>query len=173
MMMAQAAYMADMLERDAHKYFSSYVKRLHRFREQAAEFVNIRLLNRINTDWGKLVFVCPDYRGADLDTFLRSRGIQIEAAYSNYIIAMTSVADTSDGFNRLLAALSEADEIIRASGCPPPPSSAALTAGTPAADHIIPYPPGIPLVLAGELVTDEHIRKINEYTANGAYVSGV
>ena len=45
-------------------------------------------------------------------------------------------------------------------------------AGTVCAETIIPYPPGIPLLLKGELITDEAIKLLNALMKSGARFQG-
>ena len=45
-------------------------------------------------------------------------------------------------------------------------------AGKVCAETIIPYPPGIPLLLTGELITDEKIKQLTELLFAGARFQG-
>ncbi|MCU7558417.1 Orn/Lys/Arg family decarboxylase [Macrococcus capreoli] len=45
--------------------------------------------------------------------------------------------------------------------------------GKISAEHIIPYPPGIPYILAGEAITMHHIQHIQKFIAAGGHVHGV
>ena len=42
--------------------------------------------------------------------------------------------------------------------------------GTVAAASIIPYPPGIPLLLGGEMVTEEHVQSLGKLIATGGKI---
>lgn len=45
--------------------------------------------------------------------------------------------------------------------------------GCISADNIIPYPPGIPYILAGEEITEQHVKHIQKFLTSGGKVHGV
>jgi arginine decarboxylase len=45
-------------------------------------------------------------------------------------------------------------------------------AGRVSAEYVTPYPPGIPAVAPGELITDAIVGYLEEIVANGAFVEG-
>lgn len=45
--------------------------------------------------------------------------------------------------------------------------------GRQSAEHIIPYPPGIPFILAGETITERHIAQLTSHIAAGGKVHGI
>ena len=124
--------------------------------------------------------------GRDLELLLlRKYGLQLEMSSLTYAIAMTSICDTEEGFRRLGDALLAIDASIPAPGgeklqAQPliPPSlplpkifcsfSEAETlpgeyvklehaAGRVMKEFVIPYPPGIPVLAPGEVVSAEAI----------------
>ena len=46
------------------------------------------------------------------------------------------------------------------------------TAGRVIREMVVPYPPGIPLLCPGEVITEEHVRAIQEYRARGCEIHG-
>ena len=46
------------------------------------------------------------------------------------------------------------------------------TSGEVSSELIIPYPPGIPVLAPGEVITDEKVAYLEEGVAHGMYVSG-
>lgn len=104
--------------------FDMYVERLKAFREKVKTFTHIKLLDKsilgksavYDLDLGKLVIVINSkrYTGHDVyEILLEKYELQLEMAASDYVIAMTSMADTDEGFDRLYGALEEIDRDIR------------------------------------------------------------
>ena len=136
--------------------------------------------------------------GVDLYEMLLNRyRIQCEMVSKNYVLAMTSLADTKEGFNRLLEALLDIDRNISRENKQAQTSlfyvtdlRLALTPyeaynlrkesinldesiGNIAAEYIYLYPPGIPLVVPGEEITKEIISRIKEYKKAGLHIKGM
>jgi len=104
--------------------FEQYTKRLENFREKLKNLTHIRLLDKsvlsksaiYDLDMGKLIILVNSqrYTGHDVYKILLDKyHLQMEMAATDYIIAMTSVSDTEEGFNRLYEALEEIDRDIR------------------------------------------------------------
>ncbi len=120
-----------------------------------------------------------------LDKYL----LQLEMATVDYAIAMTSICDTDDGFDRLAKALNEIEETLDFVPCdnkeqaPELPErvmpvsdsrrqsghfveiSSAL--GEISREYIYAYPPGIPLIVPGERITKSIIGQILALTSKG------
>lgn len=148
-------------------------------------------------DLGKIV-ICTNrcsLSGVRLSEILREKyQIELEMAYSFYAVAMTSVCDTKSNFERLANALieidSETDVIDTAadSAHPEPPIlerseftfanlpeegesiKLASSVGRISLEYIFAYPPGIPLVVPGELINEELVSYINALSASGVEV---
>lgn len=111
--------------------------------------------------------------------------IQPEMYYTDYVLCMTSVCDTKEGLSRLSSALNEIDASINCNNRPssafqniPLPEikckiSTALSreseiiniknaAGKTMQEYIYAYPPGIPISVPGEIITDELIKLLSE-----------
>lgn len=150
-------------------------------------------------------------------------GLQCEMALEGYALAMTSVMDTKEGYERLKKALYEIDEnwggetepvsaevleteltsveeVDKASGqkCgeaamaigAPPAQNALLTitqaeyaeksavefrqaAGEISGEYLYLYPPGVPLLVPGEQITEEIIRKAEYWKSLGFELQGL
>lgn len=127
--------------------------------------------------------------------------LQMEMVSGNYVLAMTSIMDTDEGLERLSAALHEIDEqlekaqdvkgeinagftarmykknprkmqIYKATELPEREVSFGEAVGEMSADYVFLYPPGIPLLVPGEVITGEFIEKIRECQRRGLNVEG-
>jgi len=106
----------------------------------------------------------------------------------DYVIMMTSVWDDKDDYDKLVKALFEIDKFIscdisadktgnicvhtddsdyNAAGSADNLQHISAKPGDIANDIIYVYPPGIPIISAGEIYTEEIIDKINYYIENG------
>lgn len=128
---------------------------------------------------------------------LKEHKLQLEMATVNYGLAMTSCMDSKEGFSRLIEALDKMDKDINTdiktdkerkmkTGEPlkiaMKISDAKKTkghkvdfdkaAGHISKEYIYLYPPGIPLVVPGEVIDEDMIKMIQEYLHFGLNVQG-
>lgn len=135
-----------------------------------------------------------------LHLLLSKYHIQLEMSSFEYGLAMTSIADTEQGFIRLRDALYEIDETLEfttnseydgfaweclncKNGKGLVPSDAAQAETVPvllekskeqiATEHIIIYPPGVPLVAAGERISESAVHLVETALQTGYEVLGV
>ena len=184
--------------------FDKYLSRLSRLEERLSRLKHLSLLFHADKkiaslfacDRSKLVIsTCgTNLTGVELANILRKNySLEIEMAAGDYIIAMTSVCDTDEGFQRLTDALTEID-----AQCVPtdkvrdgewrfsiPPRSLLPCECESAEKRVVPlceaeglvsmedifaYPPGIPLVVRGEILTGEVLRQAAEMRAKGVNI---
>ena len=201
----------NLIKDHGRELFDDYKKRLISFREGVATLKNIRLyapLNAFNYDYGKLVITAGDNLGAKLYRYLYdNHHLVMEMKSKDYVIAMTSIFDTDEGFYRLLKALKELDSdetfftldnkanfdytlMDRRWGTLPErkyiPYEAVRLAdiygkykvsldtsqGLTSADYVYFYPPGIPLLVPGEVIEENVIRHIKAARLAGIEVYG-
>lgn len=127
--------------------------------------------------------------------------LQMEMVSADYVLGMTSLMDTDEGMRRLVTALHEIDEKNRNTDLGGEVPEAGFTAriyrenprrmqiyqaldlpyrevpfdeavGKMAADYVYLYPPGIPLIVPGEVITEEFIRHIRECRERKLNVEG-
>jgi lysine decarboxylase len=153
----------------------------------------------IDIDYSKIVIDCTDtdITGTQLDRILREKyNIQVELSGLNHIIAMTSICDSKYGFNKLVKSLIEIDntliknnkeieiyDIINNAEVRYNPRDAfnknklemrlENAVGEISGDFVIPFPPGIPLVVPGEVITEKSIDLINRYKEVGIEIMGL
>ena len=159
--------------------FCAYVKRLENLRAEIRALENLQLIDGVRNafayDISKIVVAADD--GAGLELALRQKyNLQMEMNSDNFVLAMTSVADTAQGFERLSKALRELDKFFKKVDkklSPEYPKAVEVMSirsaiygdtqklrlgdaeGRIAAENIAPYPPGLPICLPGELISAE------------------
>ena len=185
-LMEQSARCIHLMEQQGEGLVSAWMARIRTFEKAISSLTKLRLYYREvlpSCAWaydpGKLVIGTrgTTLTGQALAEILRKDyQMELEMAASDYVIAMTSLADTNEGFDRLARALCEIDVRIQAdelastmtlpqlhtvyapwqvSDIPQLNVSTAQADGCVAAEYVWAYPPGIPLVVPGELVTGE------------------
>jgi arginine/lysine/ornithine decarboxylase len=153
-----------LLEQHKIAWFSQWQARLDAFFAHAARWRRLRLL--APDDRSKL---CVDAgNGAHAAAFLRARGIEPEYARGRCVLLLTSPCDTE----AMMACLAEALDALDAQPAPPPAAPAAILPAAPcpvtpafallppaaclgrvAAEYLWQYPPGIPLCIPGQVIT--------------------
>ncbi len=172
--------------------FTPYVKRIEQFYERAAAFKNLCLFESAEFDKGKIVISTEkaDISGFELKkTLLEDYKIELEMAMPNYALAMTSVADTDEGFDRLISALAAIDSSLSPAKktvlfAPPVlekvfepfegenevflPAKNSL--GKISAEYIFAYPPGSPIIAPGERITASALEYLDHLYSSGAQI---
>ena len=87
--------------------FKEYINILKNLRKNIAKLNNIRLMD--SDDISKIILICDDGKYL-YDRLLDEYKVQLEMASFKYVIAMTSVADKQEYYDRFLSALKEIDE---------------------------------------------------------------
>lgn len=135
------------------------------------------------------------------DILLHTYHLQMEMSSGHYVTALTSIMDSAEGLNRLFAALKEIDRKFHPSDSSPqnrlltsehiyqipkPGMSISLALEQPgellplkastghvSQEYIYLYPPGIPLVAPGEILTGNILRTISQCQKQGLSVEGL
>ena len=133
--------------------------------------------------------------GVEVESDLMAAGVPVEMADRDTIVAMTTLADDASTLQRYTAALVRSIE--RRRGIPRPVTSSAgwivspeqrvgpreaffgavetvaftQAAGRVSAELVALYPPGVPVLAPGELVTDETLATLTEAAADGVRVA--
>ena len=131
--------------------------------------------------------------------FLERYHLQMEMSGPDYVVGIASIADTEEGFSRLSRALHELargyagcrEKTGRFPGAAATPRlplvpavsasaerekelcSFSAAAGGIAAAYVYLYPPGIPLLVPGERITEEAVCRIGEWLEAGFAVHGL
>lgn len=126
--------------------------------------------------------------------------IQIEMASTDYIIAMTSICDTNSGFIRLSDALLDIDRQVKYKAKADvswldlnslyQEADVVMTSydamnsqltyipfkeseGRITGEYIYLYPPGIPILVPGERITNTHLSQLQKYREIGLQIQGL
>lgn len=143
--------------------------------------------NVFGFDPGKIVISVrnTDINGKDLyDLLLKDYQIQLEMACNDFALAMTSICDTEEGFARLGDALLKIDKSLNEKmKCPVvtkyllPASCMSIycaeigegkftcldqSIGKISREFVYAYPPGIPIIVPGEMINGEIVRQIKK-----------
>ena len=197
-----------LLEEQRMELFAQFYKNRQQFFEQVKELKHIKILNYnivgtygvVAMDVCKLVISVhdTDCSGQRLyEMLLHEYGLQMEMAAATYVLAIVTIMDTKEGFDRLAKALLAIDKILHLSVETQIETVAGYDCGKQvfvigeavekewenceltvcknciAADYICVYPPGIPLIVPGEQFTSELIRQIETYQREGLCLLGV
>ena len=120
LMMASIDHCMNLLEKEGKKLFDKYRQRLTEFLNQCRHLKHLRILDRqsfdteqaYDFDMSKIVIYVSPVRACGkwlYDILLNKYHLQMEMASRDYVIAMTSICDTEEGFRRLYQALEEID----------------------------------------------------------------
>lgn len=132
------------------------------------------------------------------DLLLERYHLQMEMASGHYVTALTSVMDSDGGFERLLAALREIDgmeascredviltpeeiyqpkekqmEIFEALDAPKQTVELSLSEGHISGEFVYLYPPGIPLIAPGEVISSKLLQVIGMCQKHGIKIQGM
>ncbi|MCR4675102.1 MAG: aminotransferase class V-fold PLP-dependent enzyme [Lachnospiraceae bacterium] len=197
-LMASAAKCCEYLEKNGKREVSSYEKKIDKFYEDCESLSKLKLLQWDNKDKGKLVISGEGYLlGSELFSILRDEyQLELEMAAGGYCIAMTSMMDTDEGFKRLKKALFEIDGTLKTKKKEDekefryPKSTQVLSLKEAvegkktrrpvesalnciAAGFVDFYPPGIPILAPGELITEEIVKFIMDGMERNLNVEGI
>ena len=136
------------------------------------------------------------------DKLLNDYHLQLEMASGDYVIAMTSIMDSEEGLLRLFKAIAEIDRDLRIENYGnydkasidynyTVPKAIAIQSvydainskkevilfnkseGKISSEYIYLYPPGVPLLAPGELITGDILALVNRYKKSGLNIYGL
>lgn len=186
----------------ADTWFESYFTNLNWFCEQAKKWQELHLWENPRKELSKLVILTGEKcSGTEAAEWLREEfQIEVEMAAAGYILAMTSLVDSRDGFVRLMDALTKIDERlqkravsneenkiydkaltiipeakmlpVQAVNAPKKTMSVNEAEGLISAEYGMVYPPGIPFLVPGEKITKKVLDKIKNAQKAGLHLFG-
>ena len=189
---------ADILldEVKSEKIFGEWKEAVDMFYTAAKKIPGLKIIEdpmldrtKFNMDMGDLGLT-----GNELEVLLNERGIFVELVTGNIIMGMTGIGTTKEHVERLVTALRDIASERRTEDCtgakeqpgiltfkperaPVPEEKESVLiddcAGRVCAGSIIPYPPGIPLLCPGEVITKELVDYVKKLRSMGEKVIGV
>ena len=187
--------------------FHEYIRRINLFAKQTQSLKHIQVLCKGNDDKenhplfydfdpSKIVMSIRNLRlnSKEFETLmLEQYHIELEMIAADYALALTSICDTDEGFQRLYDALAEIDENygreIARPITPPPVQEVSIRMTMDAArdmpdarvtldecegrisrELVFSYPPGIPLIVPGEEITSSMIARLKALIRDGITV---
>ena len=178
-LMASIDACMDFLEKKGEAAFAIYVERLQKFRERLSDLKHLKLVEALYYDKSKVIISVQDANISSREltqAILERYHLQPEMTAGNYVLFMTSVSDTEEGFDRLCKALYEIDSDLETKKdayiWKEMPRPAKEGEGRVALDYIYLYPPGCPIVCPGEVMTEEIQTYLKMYKAIGFTVVG-
>lgn len=205
-LMASISDSMKIISEQREKLFTAFRQRYFEMCEQLNQCKHLRFISLDDIeagrqDVGKLVISTArtDVSGQWIcDTLLEKYHLQCEMAAGSYCLAMFTVADTDEGYQRMTRALLELDAMLTtradcetisvAEQISQPIIRYSLTEGwekeweltemsvaidRPVADFINLYPPGIPLLVPGEVLTRDLYEKLRAFQELKLNVQGL
>ncbi len=185
------------LQENKEELFRNFENMLSDFYQSMEGLERIHIVHKKNQDPSKLVIFADGLSGQELADILRGKyHLEVEMAAREYVIALTTIFDTVEGFNRLKEALIAIDgtlddknvpvkntdihtagearmTIAQATECPGESMEFKRSAGRISGEYLYLYPPGIPLIVPGEVITEKLVREIEELLALGFEIQGM
>ena len=204
-----------LINEQGQQLFADYRRKLNAFYESVRDLKYLHVMSRNDLseeeafDWddSKIVIFAgtSGMTGEQLhQKLLREYHLQMEMVSGDYVLAMTSVMDTEEGFERLSDSLHKIDdrctsilgkteckedsnggfvekiyqrnpremELYQAWNLPKREVSLEEAVGNMSADYIYLYPPGIPMIVPGEIITLDFLKKIEKCQSRGLTVEG-
>ena len=199
-----------MLEESRDRLFGEFVENLEQFRRNSREWKLVGVAGKeelagekdvVDLDLSKLIIYIKNggMSGNELyDELLQHYHLQLEMAAGDYALALTSIGDDRDGFERLHQALSDIDRRLmadtpvilekRSYAVTENQSEISISqavdmkmerillenaAGRIAGEFLYLYPPGIPLIVPGEKISGEFVENVLQYREKGFSLQGM
>ncbi len=197
-----------LVEEKGPQLFSEYEARLNKFRNSLSDLKNLYLVNKedlecFDYDNSKIIISTEkvEITGKELhDILLNKYHLEMEMSTNNYCLAMTSIMDTDEGFERFKKALYEIDETLndkiiedenpqehflvtqenkkvleiwQAERLETKSVALCDSIGKVAGEYVYLYPPGIPLIVPGEEISEQFVNMIKVYKEMKLNIEGM
>ena len=204
--MASLDACVDFLDGKCEEAFELYVERLQKFREELEPLQHLQILRTEHYDISKVVISTANANITSPELAERLRKeyhLEMEMTGGTYVLAMTTVADTQEGLDRLKAALLEIDGQLE--GKTAVSGSTEISGELPRLEQYftlqeaedreedgeaeeIPwkesegyisleyaylYPPGSPVIVPGERISREAVELLCYYETQNLQIEGI
>lgn len=201
-LMASIDYCMEILEKRRKFLFDDYVKGIIELRKELEKLEHLKVIKTEHFDISKFILSVKDTditSGELSRLFLEKYHLQMEMTAGTYVLAMTTVGDTTEGLLRLKKALFEIDRQLKTKKTekrelelPHLPliyKSAKVikeaqknglsyikweeAEGEIAGEYAYVYPPGIPFLVPGEKITKEAVQCLKSYEELQFTIEGI
>lgn len=216
-LMASISDCMTILQKNGKELFHTYFDRLNQFYIQMKELKHLKVLGTnwaeesygLTRDLSKIIIVTDHlmdlegnpFHGPQLYKILREKyHLQMEMQMGDYVLAMTSIMDTEEAFERFKQALFQIDQTLqsleelqtydtkdlRVSNIPKcacriyeamnarkTKKTLADAIGFVSAEYLYFYPPGTPILVPGECIESDLLERINRQKSLGLVVQGL
>jgi hypothetical protein len=167
---------------DENGSFARYTERIKNFRKKCENFKNLRVFEGgegYDIDITRIVIYQKYISGPELEKMLAEENIVVEMSGLDYVVLISSYVDNEADFVDLYAALQKIDgkiseklEEITTGECVNiqatlNASNHNLKVGDISPADFYVYPPGIPIIAKGELITEEALSELKELGNTG------
>lgn len=171
----------DFLE-NSQSAFNKYESLLNSFYQKLNEIKNIKIFN--NDDLSRIIISADGYSGRELSEYLRKNKIEAEGFGLNYVILISTVCDAEKGFEALINAFKQLEkrkkQKISFDKIKLPEKKYNLyeienteqtelrnSSGKISGEYVFAYPPGVPIIAPGEIISKDIIVYINTLIGQG------
>ena len=201
-LMASIDRCMELLESEGHTLFELYAQRIDVLRTELQGLKHLEILQTEQFDRSKFLISVKKTGITSkklADILLHTYHLQMEMTGGTYVLAMTALGDTKEGFERLKRALFEIDQSLsdekQEDHLPVELPKLPLVCtneeierkkcgneelilwkasiGRISTEYAYVYPPGIPLIVPGEQITQEAIQVLALYAELGFSVEGI
>ena len=185
--MASLDACVDFVDGKCENAFELYVERLQKFREELKPLQHLQILRTEHYDISKVVISTANANITSpelADRLRKEYHLEMEMTGGTYVLAMTTVADTQEGLDRLKAALLEIDGQLEAKTAVS--GSIEISGELPRLEqYFIPqeaadreedaylYPPGSPVIVPGERISREAVELLCYYETQNLQIEGI
>ncbi len=184
----------NLLKEKGDELFKNWECNLNEFYKKAKKLKNVRILENeerfFDLDKSKIVMLTED--GKKLIKLLRDAGVECEMAMPGYVVAMTGMGDTKENLDLFFDALCVADKMVECRDTKIPNICSAKKVmpvgearseeteyvdclkgiGRISAEYVWAYPPGVPIIIPGEKISEEIAGVLIEYEEFGFELRG-
>ena len=194
-LMSSIDYCVKLVQSKGQQLFDDYYNNLTSFYKSVSSIKNLKVVNNLpDFDFGKIIIstIKTNLTGIELAKILREQyKIEIEMASTDYIIAMTTIADSQKNFDSLANAILNIDkkcntqktnnntfikklkplkkycEVYECDDKNATFVDLIDSLNCVSLEYVWVYPPGIPIIVPGEIISQDIINLLLEIKASG------
>ncbi len=184
---------AVLLENEGNNIFSNWLKDLNNFYERVRNIEKVFVyIPEALYDFTKINLAIGGLSGAEVSLRLNEYGIFPELDSGNFTMMMSGIGNIRSDYEHLLKSVADISKTASKPVLPEPVDSIYLnhpeyraipkravpvhyskSSGHVSALSIVPYPPGIPLLCPGEIITQNTVETIKKLIAKPTFISGI